>query len=73
MRRLAIREVTVGEAREGYVARLRQRRDDAKARGLNFWVFASESDPGRFVEFTEGRDLVAVEGAGSLYTEVELD
>ena len=44
------------EQRSGYLAGLAATRAAASAAHAHFWVFESEQEPGRFVEFTEAAD-----------------
>lgn len=60
-RLLAIGEQRVALAeRDAYLASLAERRANAAAAGLNFWVFEHLTEPGRFIEFTEGADAEAI-------------
>lgn len=62
-------------------ALLRARRDRVKSAGANFWVFASGTRPGAFLEFIEApdaatlaraRDAAGLDAAPEILTEVEL-
>ena len=60
-RLLAVGEQHVALAeRDSYLASLAERRASAAAAGLNFWVFEHATEPGRFIEFTEGADAEAI-------------
>jgi len=58
---LAVRERQVpAEARTPYFATVRERTARAQAARAHFWVFEHDTDPGRFLEFTEGASADAV-------------
>ena len=48
------------EARDAYFAELQQRRVVAGAAHIHFWVFEHATENGRFIEFVEGPDAVAL-------------
>jgi hypothetical protein len=64
-------------ARAGYVALLQARREQAKSMQVNFWVFEHGVEHGRFVEFLEAADEMALDAVhashtpGALWHEVE--
>ncbi len=59
-------------AREAYFAALQQRRVDFEEAHVHFWVFEHATEDGRFIEFAEGADVVALTSAlsGSTPTNV---
>jgi hypothetical protein len=44
-----------------YLAAVAARRAECAAHGLQSWLFEHEAEPGRFVEFVEGRDRTALD------------
>lgn len=48
-----VERVVRDAARTDYLSVLPGRRAEATARGVRFWVFENNDEPGRFVEFTE--------------------
>jgi hypothetical protein len=67
--------------REIALAQWSRRRDRLGTHGCHYWVFESPDEPGTFLEFVEGRDVVSLAqartdagftGATPILTEVEL-
>ena len=51
------------DAREAYFAELQQRRVVFEEAHVHFWVFEHAIEDGRFIEFAEGADVLALASA----------